>query len=203
MIAYLEGVLREKAPTRVILDVGGVGYEVFVPLTTFYELPDEGKTIALRIHTHVREDALQLFGFRTARERSIFELLLRTSGVGPRLAQAILSGLAPGDLLAAIQGGNVVALKAIPGVGAKTAERIVIDLRDRVDHLVAESGAPSPTGPRTGGEDALDEQARSALENLGYGRSQAERVIGEARRELGAEAALETLIREALRRLSR
>ena len=203
MIAYLEGVLREKTPTRVILDVGGVGYEVFVPLTTFYDLPDEGKTLSLRIHTHVREDALQLFGFRTARERAIFELLLRTSGVGPRLAQAILSGLAPEDLLAAIQGGNVVALKAIPGVGTKTAERIVIDLRDRVSHLVPEAGAPSAAGPRAGAEDELDQQARSALEYLGYGRSQAERVIGEARRELGGETALETLIREALRRLSR
>jgi Holliday junction DNA helicase RuvA len=203
MIAYLEGVLREKAPTRVILDVGGVGYEVFVPLTTFYELPDEGKTIALRIHTHVREDALQLYGFRTARERRIFELLLRTSGVGPRLAQAILSGLAPEVLLAAIQSGNVVALKAIPGVGTKTAERIVVDLRDRVGPLLAEPGTPSPAGPRAGAQDALEEQARSALENLGYGRSQAERVIAEARRELGGETALETLIREALRRLSR
>lgn len=198
MIAYLEGVLREKEPTRVVLDVRGVGYEVLIPLSTFYALPDEGKTVALRIHTHVREDALQLFGFRTPRERLVFELLLRTSGVGPKLAQALLSGLEPDDLLAAVEAGDVRRLRSVPGVGQKTAERIVIDLRDRARELVAERGPEAPRGPAP--SDARIEEAISALVNLGWARAQAERAVEAARAELAPEAPLEEWIRAALRR---
>ncbi len=200
MIAALEGVLREKSPTRVVLDVGGVGYEVLIPLTTFYELPDPGKTVGLRIHTHVREDALQLFGFRSEGERAAFALLLRTSGVGPRLAQAILSGLAPEDLVAAIRDGDVATLRGIPGVGTKTAERILVDLRDRLDELALEGGPPARTSPAS--RDEAADEALSALLNLGYPRSQAERAVDGAR-EGHADADLEALIRAALRRLAR
>jgi Holliday junction DNA helicase RuvA len=198
MIAYLEGVLREKEPTRVVLDVRGVGYEVLIPLSTFYELPDEGKTVALRIHTHVREDALLLFGFRTARERLVFELLLRTSGVGPKLAQALLSGLEPDDLLAAVEAADVRRLRSVPGVGQKTAERIVLELRDRARELLAERGVAAPQGPAP--PDARVEEAISALVNLGWARAQAERAVEAARTELAPEAPLEAWIRAALRR---
>jgi Holliday junction DNA helicase RuvA len=196
VIAYLEGVLREKQPTRAVLDVHGVGYEVLIPLSTFAELPDEGKTVALRIHTHVREDALLLYGFRSARERAVFEMLLRTSGVGPRIALAILSGLEPDELLAAIEAGDVARLRRVPGVGQKTAERIVVDLRDRAGELLATQTARR--APAAGGERL--EEARSALENLGYGRAEAERAIEAAARELDAGAPLEDLLRAALRR---
>jgi len=209
VIAYLEGVLREKEPTRVVLDVAGVGYEVLIPLTTFYDLPDEGKTVALRVHTHVREDAIQLFGFRTARERAAFELLIRTNGVGPRLAQAILSGLAPDELVAAIEAGDVPTLRGVPGVGQKTAERIVVDLRDRVgglrgparDGAEAASGASPDASAGTPAEDPRAEEVCSALVNLGYPRTQAERAVERARAELPEEASLEELVRTALRRV--
>jgi len=210
VIAYLEGTLREKEPTRVVLDVAGVGYEVLIPLTTFYDLPDEGKTVALRVHTHVREDAIQLFGFRTARERAAFELLIRTNGVGPRLAQAILSGLAPDELAAAIEAGDVPTLRGVPGVGQKTAERIVVDLRDRVGGLLgsgpagAETAPGAPSGASAGAAAAADPRAEevcSALVNLGYSRSQAERAVERARAELPEEASLEELVRTALRRV--
>jgi Holliday junction DNA helicase RuvA len=202
VIAYLEGVLREKTPTRVVIDVSGVGYEVSIPLSTFYELPDEGKPISLRIYTHVREDAFTLFGFRTVRERLVFEFLLRTSGVGPKLALAVLSRMDPEDLIRAIGAGDVAALCSIPGVGKKTAERIVIDLRDRVNELLApgfEGGAPSP-GP-VDARDAIRAEAISALANLGYPSGQAERTVTEAAEGLGEEPTLESLIRASLRRL--
>jgi Holliday junction DNA helicase RuvA len=203
MIGRLEGALREKHPTRVLIDVGGVGYEVFIPVTTFYDLPQTGKTVALQIHTHVREDALQLFGFRSSRERAIFELLIRTNGVGPKLAQSILSGIEPERLVEAIRGGNVAVLTSVPGLGAKKAERLVVELRDRIDLLDAEESAPAgvPVTPRVG--DERGEEAISALLNLGYARGQAESAVGRAREAVGDEAPLEDLIREALRGLSR
>ena len=151
MIARLEGVLLERAPTRVLVDVNGVGYEVFVPFSTFAALPDVGKTVALRIHTHAREGALQLFGFATAVERTAFELLLRASRVGPKLAQTVLSGIDPADLLAAIRDGNPAPLRAVPGVGAKMADRILVELRDRVDELalaVRDAGIAPAAAPR-------------------------------------------------------
>jgi Holliday junction DNA helicase RuvA len=201
MIARLEGVLRDKTPTRVLIDVGGVGYEVSIPLSTYAALPDEGKTVALRIHTHVREDAMLLFGFHTARERAAFELLIRTRGVGPRLAQTILSGISPDDLGRAVRAGDVLALCAVPGVGAKTAERLVVDLRDRVAEL---AGPPeSDAAPRSAAGDPRVEQAVSALVNLGIPESRADRVVGEALAALGEDAPVESLIRAALRGLSR
>jgi len=209
MIARLEGVLREKTPQAVVIDVNGVGYEVFVPLSTFTELPEAGKTIALRIHTCVREDAIQLYGFASARERDLFELLLRTTGVGPRLAQGILSGMEPGRLLAALADGDVATLRRVPGLGQKKAERLVVELRERAAalRLVAGAGGAASSAPTAGAGAALDgaaaEAALSALVNLGYAKPQAQKVIADARVEAGADAGVEALLRAALRRLSR
>lgn len=202
MIAHLEGILREKEPTRAIVSVAGVGYEVLVSLSTFSALPDEGKSVSLRVHTHVREDAIQLFGFHTDLERALFEQLIRVNGVGPKLAQALLSGLAPHDLAAALARGDAASLCAVPGVGAKTAQRLVLDLRERVAALQAAAGpAPEPT-PAAGGDDERVEAVVSALVNLGTVRPRAERA---ARDALGVapDAPLEQLVRAALRRLAR
>ncbi len=205
MIAHLEGVLREKTPTRAIVAVGGVGYEVQVSLTTFGALPDVGKSVSLRIHTHVREDAIQLFGFHTDLERALFEQLIRTSGVGPKLAQSVLSGMAPRDLLAALMRDDLAAQRTIPGLGLNTAQRLLVDLRDRVGDLAAlvtaEGGAAIKVA--TPASDAFEEVV-SALVNLGTQRPRAERVAREVAEEIGdAETAIETWVRAALRRLSR
>ena len=193
MIARLEGVLAEKSPDAVVLDVHGVGYEVRVPLSTFFELPDEGKTVRLRIHTHVREDALQLFGFSSEIERALFRLLIATSGVGPKLALAILSGLPVSKLVSALRAGDLAALTSIPGVGKKTAERMVLDLREKALGLDVDSRPERPPGP----DDTA--AAESALTNLGYPRAQAERAVRRALEVAPEGSSLETLIKEALR----
>jgi len=201
VIARLEGVLVEHSPTRVVVDVGGVGYELHVPLSTFAELPDPGKVVALYVYTHAHEGAIQLFGFHSPAERVAFELLLKANRVGPRLAQTMLSSLSPPELLAAIRGDDVAALRAVPGVGTKMAQRILLELRDRVDALAAQvkPAERSQSEP----EDSAREQTLSALLNLGYGRADAERVIADALEEQGREATLETLVRASLRRLLR
>jgi holliday junction DNA helicase RuvA len=191
MIGSLSGKLGEKHPERVIVDVGGVGYEVRVPLSTYLTLPGEGAPVRLRIHTHVREESLQLFGFLTEAERAAFLALLAVSKVGPRVALAILSGVAPGDLARAVQEQSVAALRGIPGVGAKTAERILLELRGKVDALVDVPAASSPS--------RIEDETTSALVNLGYPRPQAERAVRTARKSLPPDASLEDLIREALR----
>lgn len=205
MIGRLEGVLHEKAPARVLVDVAGVGYEVWIPLSTFTELPDEGKVVSLCIHTHVREEAIQLFGFASRRERSVFELLIRTSGIGPKLAIGVLSGIAPERLLEAVRAGDLATLRGVPGVGQKTAERIVVELRERAIELLRSEdlAAAPPSRGTSAAQGAAAEQALSALLNLGYARPQAQRVVQEAVAEVGDSAALEALVRAALRRLSR
>jgi Holliday junction DNA helicase RuvA len=184
--------------------VGGVGYELHVSLATFGALPDAGKPVSLRVHTHVRDDAIQLFGFHTDLERALFEQLIRTSGVGPKLAQAVLSGMAPRDLVAALAREDVAALRAIPGIGTKTAQRLLVDLRDRIGELAASAaldpGAVTPPGV---GADAFEEVV-SALVNLGSIRARAEKVAREVADEVGsADTPIETWVRLALRRLSR
>jgi Holliday junction DNA helicase RuvA len=203
MIARLEGVLLEKTPTRVVIDAGGVGYEALIPLSTFGRLPDEGKTVALRIHTHVREDALQLFGFATELERSAFVLLLHASRVGPKLAQTILSGIDAAVLVRAIERGDVTTLRSVPGVGAKLAERIVVELRDRVAELAGVVREPAATPARTGGEEGRRGELVSALVNLQTPRPRAERVAEEVVSDRGADAPIEELVRAALQRLAR
>lgn len=203
MIAWLEGELRERTPTRVVLDVRGVGYELHVPFTTFEVLPDEGKTVALYVHTHAREGALQLFGFATREERCAFELLLRASRVGPKLAQTLLSGISPAQLLAAIRAGDTSPLRAVPGVGAKMAARIQVELRDRIEELAASLAAAGPgdTAPAGAAGGARD-QALSALQNLGYAKARAQEVLGGVVAEV-EDVGVESLVRSALRQLAR
>ncbi len=196
MIGYLHGKLLRIAPSRLLLDVGGVGYEVAIPLSTYYEVQQksEGDEAELFVHTHVREDAIVLYGFRTERERQLFELLITVSGVGPRLAQTVLSGLSPDDLVAALASGDVRRLQGIPGIGKKTAERLLIDLRDRVGDLVTEE-TPAAVLP-------ADSDLVSALLSLGYKPAAAERAVRKVTRE-NPEASFADLLRLALKQLSR
>jgi Holliday junction DNA helicase RuvA len=188
----------------VVIDVGGVGYEALIPLSTFSRLPDEGKTVALRIHTHVREDALLLFGFATELERAAFGLLLHASRVGPKLAQAILSGIDAATLVRAIQRGDVATLRSAPGVGAKLAERIVVELRDRVGELVGiDADAEARPAPARAVDDARRGELVSALVNLQTPRPKAERVAEDVVGGCSAETPIEELVRAALQRLSR
>ena len=201
MIARLEGTLFEKTPTRIVVDVSGVGYELSVPLSTFATLPDEGKTVSLWVHTHVREDAFVLYGFATTRERDVFHLLLRANRVGPRLAQTILSGIDPAVLCDALGHGDVKVLRGVPGIGPKMAERMIVELRDAASEL---AGALLRSGLPSRGSSRPDpaEEALSALLNLGYPRSKAERTIEAAVGETGEGASIEEVIRAALRSLS-
>lgn len=205
MIARLEGRLREKAPTRLVLDVGGVGYELLVSLQTFESLPEKGKTVALEVRTVVREDAFLLYGFATGLERDAFDLLVKANRVGPRLAQAILSGVAPQPLLRALREGDAGALQRAPGVGPKLAERMALELREGAGELLDSVGSPSASEPGApgGGSAEVRDELLSALVNLGYPRSHAERVAEVSAREAGEGASIETLIRVALKRLAR
>jgi len=197
MIALLRGRLAEKNPNRVIIDVQGVGYDLQVPLSTFYELGEPGADVVFRVHTHVREDALALFGFATMLELQLFEQLIGVSGIGPRLALAVLSGIDPPDLVRAISQGDVGRLTGIPGVGKKTAERIGLELKDRLLALLAVEPEPGADGPSTD----LRGDLLSALVNLGYPRQLAERAVDAA---LVAEVeSFEQTLRLALRELVR
>jgi holliday junction DNA helicase RuvA len=199
MIARLSGTLIEKQATRLVVDAHGVGYEVHVPLSTFYHLPDLGGGVTLRIHTHVREDALLLFGFATELEQQLFERLIAISGIGPKLALAVLSGIDPIDLVRAVQNGDVGRLTLIPGVGKKTAERMVLELKDRLPHQLAEelAAAGGAAGEMTVRADVL-----SALLNLGYHRPLAEKAVDAALKAPGDQA-FERVLRDALQRMGR
>ena len=199
MIAQLTGRLADKQPNRLVVDVHGVGYELFVPLSTFYGLPDPGGEVALRVHTHVREDAIQLFGFLTSLEQEIFQRLIAVSGIGPRLALAILSGIEPHDLVRAVQAGDIARLTAIPGIGRKTAERISLELKDRMPALDgAGLGQASPAEP----EVLMRHDLLSALANLGYQRHVAEKALDVVLKAAGP-ATFEHRLRQALRELAR
>jgi Holliday junction DNA helicase RuvA len=197
MIGYLRGVLVDKRPNQILVDVGGVGYLVNIPLSTFYALGDLHAEVTLLIHTHVSEDSLALYGFLTAREKHFFELLISASRIGPKLAVRILSGLGVDDLVPAINHGDLTQLERIPGVGKKTAERIVFELRDKLAAMEA-AEQEKPAASRTG----VEADAISALLNLGYDRRAAEKAVGEAKRN-GAGPGFEALLRAALQQLSR
>ena len=199
MIAHLRGRLLEKYPNRVIVDVQGVGYEAQVPLSTFYGLVEPGGDVSLRIHTHVREDALALYGFATVLELQLFERLISVSGIGPKLALAVLSGIEPNELIAAVRHGNVARLTAIPGVGKKTAERIGLELKDKLAAVLTADGGVAPSA--TPGE-SLRTDVLSALINLGYHRPLAEQAL-ETALTSGAAATFEQVLRQALRELAR
>jgi Holliday junction DNA helicase RuvA len=199
MIAHLRGRVIEKQPNRIIVDVGGVGYEVHVPLSTFYELAEDGE-VALRVYLHVREDAMQLYGFLTDVERQVFERLIGISGIGPKLAIAVLSGMDSREVVAAVQRADVVRLTGIPGIGKKTAERIVLELKDRLTQLAAPA-LPNAPAQSTGAE-RMRADLLSALQNLGYHRQQAEKAIdltlsrsGEITFEHAVRASLQELMR--------
>src|SRR5919198_2317231 len=185
MIAHLSGTLLSKQPTTAIVDVGGVGYEVAIPLSTFYELGDTGNAVQLRIYTHVREDTIQLYGFKTARERELFLQLISVNGLGPGLAIKLLSGMNADEIIASIRTNNLVRLVAIPGVGRKTAERLVVDLRDKIAALSSpvlekEFAARAAAAGAGTSEDSMRNDAMSALANLGYQRSAAEKAVKSA-----------------------
>jgi Holliday junction DNA helicase RuvA len=207
MIAHLSGTLLIKQTNTVIVDVGGIGYEVTIPLSTFYDLEETGSPVALRVYTHVREDALQLFGFKTARERELFLRLISVSGIGPKLGITMLSGMSADEIIASIRTNNLARLTSIPGVGKKTAERLVIELRDKIAAL-SSPALEEEFATRTGGagapqtEDALREDALSALVNLGYQKAAAEKAITAAIQD-GGELSVELLLRRSLRQLAR
>src|SRR5205085_10287358 len=185
MIAHLSGTLLSKQATLAIVDVGGVGYELAIPLSTFYELGEAGSPVQLRVYTHVSQDAIRLYGFLTARERELFLQLISVNGVGPGLAIKLLSGMNADEMIASIRTNNLVRLVAIPGVGRKTAERLVVDLRDKIAALSSPAleeefaakaaAAGSPASP-----DAMRDDAISALANLGYQRAAAEKAVKNA-----------------------
>jgi Holliday junction DNA helicase RuvA len=200
MIAHIQGSLYFKSPEHLIIDVDGIGYQVHVPLTTFYELPDVGNTVALHIHTHVREDALQLYGFQAQEEKALFIRLMGVAGIGPRLAVNILSGISPAELAESLLQGDLARLISIPGVGRKTAERIMVEMRDKVSTLVPGHDVTVPL--KTAAEEAMIEDALSALLNLGYKKGMAQRAIENARKRLEGEVTLENLLKESLRALA-
>ena len=199
MIAFLRGRVLDKFPNRIILDVSGVGYEVHVPLSTYYEIGEAGSDVSLRVHTHVREDTLQLFGFLTPLEQLLFQRLIGISGIGPKLAVAVLSGIDSRELVVAVQRADVARLTRIPGVGKKTAERIVLELKDRLKDVPA---APEVEGAQPSTGDRLRDDLISALENLGYHRPLAEKAV-DATRPSGVDATFEDALRGALRELMR
>ena len=201
MIASLTGRLAFKAPTYLVLDVHGVGYEVFIPLSTYYGLPNLSESISLSVHTHVREDAIQLFGFLTSQEKDAFVLLTSVSGVGPKLALSVLSALPVSDLVSAIQSGDVEKLTTVPGIGNKSASRLVLELKDKVEKLYL--GIASASEPPKQGEDATFDDALSALVNLGYRPQDAKEALKQVKKSNADSIVLKDMIRESLKELAR
>ena len=206
MIAHLNGTLLAKHATTAIVDVGGVGYEVTIPLSTFYELDEVGANVKLRIYTYVREDSLQLYGFKTARERELFMRLISVSGIGPKLGITMLSGMNADEMIGSIRTNNLARLTSIPGVGKKTAERLVIELRDKIfalsspaleEQFSAQTGAGAAIT-----EDTMRDDSLFALLNFGYQKAAAEKAIMAAIQE-GGEITVEVILRRSLRLLAK
>lgn len=203
MIAKLSGKLDQKQPNSIIVDVGGVGYEVTIPVSTFYELGEPGSTVSLKIHTNVREDAIQLFGFWTAREKELFLRLTSVSGIGPKLAITMLSGMPASELISAIRNNDIARLTSVPGVGRKTAERVVVELRDKLARVTFEEGE-TQVAARGASSDLEDvrEDVAAALMALGYPKPVAEKAVAAALGEQG-ERSIEAVLKRALKRVSR
>lgn len=204
MIAYLSGKLLEKEANSVILDVNGVGYEVAIPLSTFYELGEIGSDVQLRIYTYVREDTLSLFGFKSLREKELFLKLISVSGIGAKSGIGILSGMSADEIINAIRSNNLVRLNSIPGIGKKTAERIVIELRDKINSIAAGVSETSPSSetPTIPSGNEIYDDAVSALTNLGYQRQFAEKALNQAMQE-GTEMSVQKLLRRSLQLLAK
>jgi Holliday junction DNA helicase RuvA len=204
MIAHLNGTLLSKQATSVIVDVSGVGYEVSIPLSTFYDLENEGSNVKLRIYTHVKEDALQLYGFKTARERELFINFISVSGIGPKLGIALLSGMSADELIACIKSNNLARLTLIPGVGKKTAERLIVDLREKMAALsvsqVEEEAGAKPEAAEISSADNVRSEALSGLMNLGYQRSAAEKAIDSALSE-GGDLSVKSVLKRSLQKM--
>lgn len=197
MISFLRGSLLEKTPSAVIVDVGGVGYELAISVPTFTHLPDPGADVKLRVHTHVREDAILLYGFLTSDEKALFEKLISVSGIGPKLAMAVLSGLPSGDLVTAIRAGQTDRLVKIPGVGKKTAERIVLELKDKLDGIGGAVSAPTSGAAKLTALSDIEMDVVSALVNFGSSRAVAEGAVRKASAAVGS-ADFEALFRKSL-----
>jgi holliday junction DNA helicase RuvA len=197
MIALLTGTIAHKSPESIIIDVAGVGYRVQIPFSTYYELPDVGSTITLNIYTHVKEDAISLFGFRTPTEKDFFQLLISVSGIGPKLAKDILSNGQVAELAAAISRGDLARLSSVPGIGKKTAERLVLELKDKVCKL--DVAVPLGGSARTTSAPGIEEDVASALMNLGYKEAVVKKALAEIRIE--ADAAMEDVLKQALKAL--
>ncbi len=197
MIGRLEGILTEKGADRLLIDVHGVGYEVLIPFSTYYELGKIGDTVSLRIYTHVKEDALSLYGFLTGKEKKLFTQLIQVSGIGPKLGITILSGLPVNEFVDAVMDGDVVRLNKIPGVGKKTAERLILELKDRVADLFPELQEDRVAGVSS----SLQTDVVSALVNFGYARNTAERAVSRALEEAKTDR-FEVLLRDSLKRMS-
>ncbi|MDR1726901.1 MAG: Holliday junction branch migration protein RuvA [Acidobacteriota bacterium] len=200
MIGQLRGKLINKKPNLLLVDVQGVGYEATIPLTTFYELPEEGGEVVLKIHTHVREDAIVLFGFHSQREKDFFLKLVTVSGVGPKLAVAILSGAPVEELAQALAAGDTHRLTSIPGVGKKTAERLALELKGQMSAFLLPEQAEAAKA--SGAALSVEDDILSALVNLGYPRPSAEKAISLALRDEGVERTFEGILKTALRRLA-
>ena len=203
MIAFLSGKLLDKQANTVIIDVAGVGYEVSIPLSTFYELGDAGSHVQLRIYTHVREDAIQLFGFNSERERELYLKLISVQGIGAKSGITLLSGMSADEIISAIRSNNLVKLTSIPGVGKKTAERLVIELRDKIDQVsgAAADGRSAQIADGSSGDSVFDD-ALSALVNLGYQRNAAEKALKQAMQD-GTENSVQKLLRKGLQNLAK
>ena len=194
MIAHLKGQLAYKSPEYTIVDVNGVGYQVFTPLSTYYALPNLGQTVSLRVHTRVREDELKLFGFLTEEEQTIFQKLITINKVGPRLALGILSGMSPADLFSAVMNNDIARLSTIPGVGKKTAERLTLEMKDKL----ADLALAMDHQPESARAEGFYDDALSALVNLGYKKPEAEKALKTIYNQNGKDASLEDLIKESL-----
>jgi Holliday junction DNA helicase RuvA len=204
LIAFLSGKLISKQPNSVVIDVNGVGYEVNIPLSTFYELGELDTNIALRVHTHVREDALLLYGFRTSVEKDLFLKLTSVTGIGPKLALTALSGMPAQELVSAIRNNDLARLTAIPGVGRKTAERLIIELRDKMAKMMLSGTEAEPATPRVvTAEDALKDDITSALVNLGWQKNVAEKAVAATLSENTGNRSFEFLLKQSLKRLYR
>ena len=202
MIGHLSGKLIFRQPSQIVVEAGGVGYEVTIPLSTFYEIGEVGTELALFIHTHVREDALQLFGFRTRTEKDLFLKLTSISGVGPKLAITILSGMPVGELIQVISAGDAGRLTAIPGVGRKTAERVAMELRDKLKGIAPAADAVASYGAAAPSDAGIVDDAVSALVSLGYPKPLAERTVAAVAAESG-DRTIEAVLKRSLRRLSK
>lgn len=201
MIALISGKIVYKGISHVIVDVQGVGYRVFIPLTTFYELPEAGQTITLHVHTNVKQDAINLFGFYTVQERDLFQLMISVSGIGPKMSMNILSGISARDLLNAISSGNVGKLVNIPGVGKKMAERLILELKEKVIKKMMLEETPAADDQHKANE-MIMEDALSALVNLGYKSNVAKDALDKALRSSDEEIGMDTLLKKTLKILA-